>query len=511
MPKTTILRVRKISKRFPGTIANDHIDFDLKKGEIHALLGENGAGKTTLMNILSGLLKPDEGEIIVRDKQVFFSSPIDAIRCKIGMVHQQFMLIPSFTVIENIALCLTSLKGFTAPTSKVRDMTNSLFQKYEISEIDPDAEVQQLPAGKQQLVEIVKMLAMNQEILIFDEPTSVLTVQQTGILLERLKKMAKVGYSIVLITHKLGEALAISDRITVLRKGRVVGSLETRNTNKRELARMMVGRDLLEIKRPPADEKKKERKVLEVQSLRTSNKSRGTTTLKDISFSICKGEILGIGGVQGNGQSELFEAITGIRKVVSGKMMIKGCNMTNASPRKIIDMGVGYIPAKPMETGIALGLPVAMNTALRDFSPQFFNWGFLNLKNIHQHARKIIAEYNIQTSSEDLPVRSLSGGNQMKVVVAREMARKSELLILLTLTAGLDVGTIEFIHQKILEARKNAGVLLVSTDLDELLLLSDRVAIMFRGNLREAPRGFDREKLGLMMAGEIECEEKKNS
>jgi len=501
-----VLQANKILKRFGEIIANDHIDFNLREGEIHALVGENGAGKTTLMNILSGLLKPDGGEIIVRGKKVSFNSPLDALRYKIGMVHQKFMLIQNLTVAKNIALCSNSLYGhgrFTISPSEMKNTVYNLLRKYEIRGINPDAEIQQLSLAEQQLVEIIKMFAMGQEILIFDEPTSVLAVHQIDGLLERLRKMAKMGHSIIFITHKLNETLAISDRITVLREGKVVSCLETRNANKKELVRMMVGQDLPEIKKPLVEKKKEGREILKVQNLRTSSKHGEALALKDISFFIRKGEILGIGGVQGNGQRELAETIMGIREVVSGKVIINGCDMTNAV-KKIIDAGVSYIPPDPLKNGIALELPITMNVILRNnFSPQFFNRGFLNLKNMHQHAKKIISEYDISTSSENSLVKTLSGGNQMKIIIGREMIHKFELLVVFDPTVGLDVRAIEFVHQKILEAKENAAILLVSTDLDELLSLSDRVFIMFRGNLREAPKESNKEKIGLMMTGEM--------
>ena len=493
---TTAVRMHKISKRFPEVIANDHIDFDLREGEVHALLGENGAGKTTLMNILYGLLKPDEGEIYLYGKKVSLNSPADAIDCGIGMVHQDLKLIPSFTVADNIALTLQYRKEFKI--GKVKDTVIDLVKKYELGDIELDAEIQQLPAHEQQLVETIKMLCLGQKILIFDEPTSVLAGDQIDILLERLRRLAEMGHSMIFISHKLDEVLTVSDRITVLRKGKVVGSLETKKANRQELVRMMVGRDIPVLTKPQVE---KGERVIEVQNLSVSS-DVGVTAVKGASFSVHKGEIFGIAGVAGNGQVELVEAITGIRKVISGKVLIDGHDVTNASPKRVIDMGVGYIPPKPKESAVASALPMTENIVLRDYSPQFSNRaGLLNLENIREYAKRVIAEYNIVTPSEDLPAGVLSGGNLMKLVVAREMARKAKALVIFDPTAGLDVMTIEFIHRKIVEAREHSAILLVSTDLDELLSLSDRIAVIFNGKVTEAPEGFTREKLGLMMTG----------
>jgi len=489
--------MHKISKRFPGVLANDHIDFDLKEGEVQALLGENGSGKTTLMNILYGLLKPDEGEIYIYGKKTSLHSPGDAIACGIGMVHQDFKLIPTFTVAENIALSLQSRKGFKI--GELRDTVIDLIKKYEISGVDLDAEIQELPVHEQQLVEIMKMLSLGQKILIFDEPTSVLAGEQKDILLERLRRLAEMGHSIVFISHKLNEVLAVSDRVTVLRKGKVAGCVETSKASKKDLVTMMIGRDMPELSKPQSKEGEKR---IEVQSLEVIS-DRGIEAVKDVSFSIHKGEILGIAGVAGNGQVELVEAITGIRKAASGKVVISGCDVTNASAKRIIDMRVSYIPPKPKETGVASALSITDNILLRDYSPQFSNLSlFFNLENISRYARKVITEYNVVTTSEDSLASFLSGGNLMKLIVAREMARKPKIFIIFDPTSGLDVGSIEFVHQKIIEARENAAILLVSTDLDEVLSLSDRIAVIFRGRVKEAPEGFNREKLGLMMTGE---------
>jgi simple sugar transport system ATP-binding protein len=506
MTSSTVVRLSKITKKFPGVIANDCIDFELRKGEIHALLGENGAGKTTLMNILYGLARPDEGEIHVHGKKVSFYSPIDAINHKIGMLHQNFMLIPSFTVTENIALCLKSPKGLKL--DKVKNIIVKVIKKYEISGVDPDAIIHQLSAQEQQLVEIVKMLCLGQDILIFDEPTSVLTTQQIETFLNKIKNMANIGHSIIFISHKLDEVLAVSDRVTVLRGGKVIGCLEQKNADKRELVRMMVGRDLMEIGKPRV---KRGTVALEVHGLQVIG-GREITRVNDVSFSVHEGEIFGIAGIAGNGQVELAEAIAGVREIARGKVIVHGCEVTKISPKGRIERGISFIPPKPKEIGTALSLSVTENIALKDYTfPQFSSGIFLKWKTINEYAEKLIAEHNIMTFSRNLPVGLLSGGNLMKLVVGREIARDSKLLVAFDPTVELDVGARDFIHQKILEAReKNVAILLISSDLDEILSLSDRIAVIFKGQLRETPKGFTngklglsaREQIGLMMVGE---------
>jgi len=495
--KALVVQMRQISKRFPGTLANDHVDFDLREGEVHALLGENGSGKSTLMNILYGLLKPDGGEVRINDKAASFHSPSDAIRCGIGMVHQDFKLVPNFSVVENITLCLQAINHIK--TGEVRSTIKDLLSKYEISGIELDAEVEQLPAHQEQLVEILKMLCLGQKVLIFDEPTSVLAGEQKGILLERLRNLAKAGHSIVFISHKLDEVLAVSDRVTVLRKGKVIGSTETAKTDRKGLVTMMIGRDMPELTKLPS---KQGEKVLEVKDLHVFN-YRGLEAVKGTSFSIHRGEVLGIAGVAGNGQEELVEAIAGIRKIAGGSVFINGFDATNASVKTIIDNDVSYVPPKPKQTGVARTLPITDNILLRDYSPRFYHHRFFaDLKGISAYAREAIAEFNIATPSEHVLVKNLSGGNLMKLAVAREMMRKPKLFIIFDPTLGLDVGSIEFVHQKIIESRERSAILLISTDLDEILAVSDRVATIFQGTVREAPEGCSREKLGLMMTGE---------
>lgn len=502
---TLAVQMLGITKRFPGVLANDKTDFELKEGEVHALLGENGAGKSTLMNILYGLYKADEGKIYVHGEEVILHSPADAIQHGIGMVHQDFKLIPSFTVTDNIALALQYRKEFS--TRHIKETITDITDKYELGTINLSAETQQLPAHEQQLVEIIKMLCLGQNILIFDEPTSVLAGDQVAILQERLRKLAQMGHSIVFISHKLDEVLKVSDRITVLRKGKVAGHLDARKATKSELVRMMVGVDIPVFSKPESEMKER---VLEVQNLSVLS-DREAASLKDVTFSVCRGEILGVAGVAGNGQEELVESITGIRKVTSGKITIDSCDVTNSLPNRIIDMGVSFIPPKPKETGVAPDMPLTENVVIREYSPEFSRSipvrflsriKLLNLAYIRQYTKKLIKEYNIVTPSEDVPVKFLSGGNLMKLVVAREMSRMAKLLVIFEPTTGLDVLTIEFIHKQIVKAREYSAILLISNDLDELISLSDRLVVLFNGRMREVPEGFTREELGAMMTGE---------
>ncbi|MFC2024212.1 ABC transporter ATP-binding protein [Chloroflexota bacterium] len=496
MNRTPLVQMRQICRNFPGVLANDRIDFCLYEGEVHALLGENGSGKTTLMNVLYGLLKPNSGQILVNGKEMSFRSPSDAISVGIGMVHQDFKLIPSFTVADNITLCLQATKDIKR--SEVKRLIVELLKKYEIEALDPDAHVEDLPAHQEQLVEILKMLSVGQKILIFDEPTSVLAGEQKGILLRRLRRWAKSGYGIVFISHKLDEVLKVSDRITVLRKGKVTGTVETSKTDQKTLVKMMIGHEMPTLEKSLSH---MEDKVLEVQGLRVLD-YRGLEAVSGVSFSIQRGEILGFAGVAGNGQEELVEAIAGTREASDGKVTILGHDVTNASSRRIAKLGVSFIPPKPKQTAVCPMLPITQNILLREYSSEFFSRQFIiDLEYLRDHARKIIADYSIATPSEHSQVGKLSGGNLMKLVVGREISREPALFIVFDPTLGLDVGSIQYVQQKLLEARKNSAILLVSTDLDEVLAMSDRVVVMFKGRLGEVTSGCDREKIGLMMAG----------
>lgn len=497
-----ILELRGITKRFPGTLANDHIDLTLEQGEIHALLGENGAGKTTLMNVLYGLYQPDEGEIFVRGKKLEIHSSIDAIRAGVGMVHQHFMLIPVFTVTENVMLGQEMLRSAVfldrkAAAERVREIS----QAHGL-EVDPDAYVKDLPVGVQQRVEIVKLLYRQADILILDEPTAVLTPQESNELFKVMRSLVAEGKSIIFITHKLREVLAVADRITVLRRGAVVGSTSPAKADRSKLAEMMVGRAVqLEVTKEsrPVGEL-----VLEVADLVALDERRHVS-VDGISLEVREGEILGIAGVQGNGQTELVEVVTGLRRAVSGRVRILGKDVIGASPRAITELGTAHVPEDRQRDGLVLSYSVADNLVLQTYYLAPHARGVtLRPEAINTAAEKLISEFDIRTPSSQATAGSLSGGNQQKVIVAREFSRPIRLLVASQPTRGLDVGSIEYIHQRILEKREQGtAVLLVSPELDEVLQLSDRIAVMYRGHLVatvEADR-VTKEQVGLMMAG----------
>lgn len=497
-----ILELKGIVKRFPGVLANDHIDLTLYPGEIHALLGENGAGKSTLMNILYGLIAPDEGSILIRGEPVTLRSPADAIARGIGMVHQHFMLIPVMTVAENVMLGQESTRGrFFLDTRRVSERIRELSARYGL-EVDPDALVQHLPVGVQQRVEIIKVLYRDAQILILDEPTAVLTPQEVEELFAILRNLVKSGHSLLFITHKLKEALSLADRITVVRQGRVVGTRRPEETSEEELAAMMVGRDVvLSVEKAPARPGKP---VLTVDNLWVES-DQGQPAVRGVSFEVRAGEILGIAGVQGNGQTELMEALFGLRKPYAGRILIDGHEVTGASPRQLAEMGVGYIPEDRQRDGLILPFPVAENLVLNRYhQPPYSQRGVLQRDQIRENAEQLVKAFDIRASSVQVPVQTLSGGNQQKVIAARELSRPIKLLLASQPTRGLDVGSIEYIHKQIVEARdRGAAVVVVSTELDEILSLSDRIAVLYRGRVvgllesREA----DRTQLGLLMTG----------
>ena len=495
-----VVSMRGIVKRFPGVVANDHVDFEARAGEIHALLGENGAGKTTLMNILYGIYRPDEGEIYVKGKKVTIRSPRDAIELGIGMVHQHFMLVYPHTVAENIVLGLSS-SSFLFPAREVRERINEFSKKYGL-EVDPEARIWQLAAGEQQRVEIIKALYRGAEVLILDEPTTMLAPGEVGELFATLRRMTDEGRTIIFITHKLDEVMAISDRVTVLRRGKVVATCNTSETDKRELTRMMVGREVLfHLERKPVE---KGEVVLEVEGLHALN-DKGLPALKGISFAIRGGEILGIAGVAGNGQRELVEVITGLRKAVKGRVSILGEDMTNRSPREIAEKGVAHIPEERIRMGLVPNMSVAENLILKNYRcPPCSGRLFLNHLFIDQRAEKLISEYNIVTPSKETPAKLLSGGNIQRLILAREISEEPRLIVASHPTYGLDVGATEHIRQLLLKQReKGAAILLVSEDLEEIMIMSDRIAVMFEGEvvgLMDAAEA-EVEKIGLMMAG----------
>lgn len=498
---TTVLELKGITKQFPGVLANDHVDFDLKKGEIHALLGENGAGKTTLMNILYGLYKPDSGELYRDGKAVTLHSPKDAIAIGIGMVHQHFMLIPVFTVTENIMLGEEKLKNGVLDRRGVSAKVRELSQKYGL-EIDPESFVEDIPVGVQQRVEIVKTLYRKADILILDEPTAVLTPQEVDDLFRIMHELTAQGVSIIFITHKLKEVLKVADRITVMRAGKVVGTAIPSETDEPHLAAMMVGREvILNVEKEPAQPKEE---VLQVTDLKVLDQ-RGLEAVRGVTFSVRAGEILGIAGVQGNGQTELVEALTGLRHSVGGKVVLQNREMTNNPPRPIIENGMCHIPEDRQRHGLVLSYPIADNLVLCNYylPPYAINFTMQN-KSIDANARKLVKDFDIRTPSPFVPTSNLSGGNQQKVIVARELSRPIKLLIANQPTRGLDVGSIEYIHRQIVVMRdKGVAVLLVSAELDEIMSLADRIAVMYQGKIVDIvdAKKTTKSELGLKMAG----------
>jgi simple sugar transport system ATP-binding protein len=494
-----LVRMVGIRKTFPGIVANDNVDFELMPGEIHALLGENGAGKTTLMNILYGIYRPDSGRIYVKGKEVSINSPADAIKLGIGMVHQNFLLIDSFTVAENVALGFA--KKQIRPDIEVKRRIIELEERYGLK-VDPDAYVWQLSAGEKQRVEIIKALYRESDVLILDEPTSVLTPIEVNELFSTLKKLKSEGKGIVFITHKLEEVFQVADRVTVMRKGRVVGVKRREETSKEELARMMVGREILF--RVEKKEREKGPVILEVVDLKALN-DKGVLALKGVSFKVHSGEIFGIAGVAGNGQRELIEVITGLRKAISGKVLINGIDMTNRSPREIGLLGTAHIPEERVKMGIMPGMDLAENLILKKyFLPPFCRKGILDLKSIRSNAEKLKTEYDIVAPSIRVKAKFLSGGNIQRLILARELSSDPKLVIAAHPTYGLDVGATEYIRRKLVEERdKGAAVLLVSEDLEEILSLSDTIAVMYQGEIMGIgrPDEFSMEEIGLMMAG----------
>ncbi len=498
---TCALEAQGITKQFPGVLANDHVDFDLRKGEIHALLGENGAGKTTLMNILYGLHRPDHGEIRLNGQQVDIHSPKDAIALGIGMVHQHFMLIPVFTVAENIMLGSETLKYGILDRRQVAQQVRELSHRYGL-DLDPDARVSDLPVGIQQRVEIVKALYRQADILILDEPTAVLTPQEADDLFRIMHDLTAQGISIIFISHKLREVLGVSDRITVMRGGQVVGSTVPAETDQAQLAAMMVGREvILTVDKAPACSGET---VLQIDNLRALD-DRGIEAVRGLSLQICAGEVMGIAGVQGNGQTELIEALTGLRHIRSGQVTLSGQNITNRPPRPITEAGVGHIPEDRQKFGLVLSYPVSDNMVLCSYYlAPFARRGVMDHRAIDENSRRLIQDFDVRTPSPYVVAAKLSGGNQQKVIVARELSRPIKLIIANQPTRGLDVGSIEYIHKTIIRMRDaGCAVLLVSAELDEIMSLSDRIAVMYGGQIVDvvAADQTSKEALGLLMAG----------
>jgi len=496
-----VVEMRGIVKRFPGVVANDGIDLTVSKGEIHCLLGENGAGKTTLMRILYGLYQPDEGAILLHGQAVRISSPKAALAHRIGMVHQHFHLVPTLSVEENIVLGLSEGTGPFLRVRRTRDRIERLAEEYGLP-VDPVAKVWQLSVGQQQRVEILKALYRDADVLIMDEPTSVLTPQEVESLFGTLRTLVDDGLTVVFITHKLDEVMEISDRVTVLRKGRVVATVRTKATTKEELATMMVGREVVfRIEKTPPQ---RGEKVLEVRDLSADN-DRGLPALRGVSFDLYAGEILGVAGVSGNGQHELSEVLTGLRKAHRGSAFLETRNLANASAREIADLGVAHVPTERIRMGTVPTMTIRENLILKSYrTAQFCRWIFLDEKEAHRNACGAMKEYEISAPSDGTIARNLSGGNIQRLVLARELCGSPKLVVAAHPTYGLDVGATEQIRQVLLDQRdRGAGILLISEDLDEILQLSDRILILFGGEVMGIVQSSeaDLEEIGLMMAG----------
>jgi simple sugar transport system ATP-binding protein len=496
-----VLEVRGLTKRFPGVLANDHINLTLYKGQVLGLLGENGAGKSTLMNLIYGLYKPDEGEILVNGKPVEIHNPNDAIALGIGMVHQHFQLVPVLTVTENIMLGNESTMGPFLNRRAARQRILEISKQYGL-EVDPDALVQDLPVGVQQRVEIIKALYRKADILILDEPTAVLTPQETEGLFSIMRTLLERGVSIIFISHKLKEVLEICDQVTVLRLGKVVGQADPKTSTEESLASMMVGREvILQVEK---GEPNLGEPVLVLRDLCVRD-DRKLMAVDHLSLELRGGEILGIAGVQGNGQTELVEAITGLRPVESGHVIIGYKDLTHASPRRITEFGVAHVPEDRQKNGMVAPFPIKDNLVLQTYYIRPFSIGIIaNEKAKEENARKLVKQYDVRTPSIFANIGTLSGGNQQKAIVAREFSRPTHLLIAAQPTRGLDVGSIEFIHKQIVKMRdEGVGVLLVSTELDEIFSLSDRIAVMYAGHIIDTVSIHEatRESVGLLMAG----------
>ena len=495
------LEMRGICKGFPGVLANDRVDFDVKSGEVHALLGENGAGKSTLMKILYGMYRPDEGEIFLNGKPVTITSPTDAISRGIGMIHQHFMLVQTLTVAENVALGLPSSRGPLTDLDRVSKRIHELAQIYGLK-IDPDAYIWQLSVGQQQRVEIIKALYRGAALLILDEPTAVLTPQEVDELFVIMRQMVRDGHGLIFISHKLHEVVDISNRVTVLRDGRKIGTRPTSEINKQTLANWMVGRDVGFA--PDRGDVKSGECRLRLESI-CCGSDRGTPGLRDVSLEVCSGEILGIAGVSGNGQRELAETITGLRKITSGRVTLEGDDVTGCDPGELTDRMLSYIPEERMRDGMIKNFSIAENMVLREHHKQpFSRSGFLSLRDISSHADELIKKFRVKTPSQHTLAKNLSGGNIQKVVLARELARSPRVIIAAQPTRGLDIGATEYVREQLLEQRRRGvAVVLISEDLDEILALSDRIAVIYEGQVMDvvAREHATPEKLGLLMAG----------
>ena len=501
MAHENVIEMREITKVFGEFVANDKINLELRKGEIHALLGENGAGKSTLMNMLAGLLEPTSGEIVVNGQVVKLDSPSKAASLGIGMVHQHFMLVEAFTVAENIILGSELTKNGVLDIARATREINELSERYGLA-VDPSAKVADISVGAQQRVEILKTLYRGADILIFDEPTAVLTPSEIDELMAIMKNLVKEGKSIILITHKLDEIRAVSDRVTVIRRGKSIETVEIAGATNADLAEMMVGRSVSFKTEKQVPQPKEV--VLSIKDL-VVNENRGVPAVKNLSLDVRAGEIVGIAGIDGNGQSELIQAITGLRKIESGSVELKGQSIVGLHPRQITELSVGHVPEDRHRDGLVLEMMISENIALQTYYKEpLSKKGILNYTNIIDYAKKLMQEFDVRAASEIVPASALSGGNQQKAIIAREIDRNPDLLIVSQPTRGLDVGAIEYIHKRLIQERDNGkAVLVVSFELDEILNVSDRIAVIHDGKIQGivTPETTNKQELGVLMAG----------
>lgn len=496
-----VIEMKEITKKFGDFVANDHINLTVRKGEIHALLGENGAGKSTLMNMLAGLLEPTGGEIVINGQTVAIDSPSKSAHLGIGMVHQHFMLVEAFTVAENIILGKETAKGGVLDLKQAIKDIEELSQRYGLA-VDPNAKIDDISVGAQQRVEILKTLYRGADILIFDEPTAVLTPSEIHELMEIMKNLVKEGKSIILITHKLDEIRAVADRVTVIRRGKSIQTVDVAGATSQELAEMMVGHSVSFTTAKKAAQPKEI--VLSIKNI-VVNENRGVPAVKNLSLDVRAGEIVGIAGIDGNGQSELVQAITGLRKVKSGSITIKDQEVTKYSTRKITELSVGHVPEDRHRDGLVLDMTMAENMALQTYYKEpMSKKGILNFSYMNEYARKLMKEFDVRGAGEFVLARGFSGGNQQKAIIAREIDRDPDLLVVSQPTRGLDVGAIEYIHKRLIQERdKGKAVLVVSFELDEILNLSDRIAVIHDGKIQGIvdPATTNKQELGILMAG----------
>ncbi len=502
LPRIESLEMRGIVKKFPGVLASDHVDFDVKAGEIHALLGENGAGKSTLMKILYGLYQPEEGEILLNGEPISINSPTDSLNYGIGMIHQHFMLVDNLTVAENVALGLKSSRGLRLDLDVVSARILELTEKYGLN-VDPNAVISKLAVGERQRVEIVKALYRGAALLVLDEPTAVLTPQEVDDLFVIFKQMVADGHALIFISHKLHEIFALTDRVTVLRDGKAIGTVQTSDIDKEGLAAMMVGREVvLTRERPPVTVSEVRLKLENVDAFNDD----GQQILKNLSMEIRSGEIVGIAGISGNGQRPLAEVVAGLQKISSGRVLMDGNDVTGFAPLQMINAGLSYIPEERMHDGVIKDFSVEENAILQDnVNAPFSNGIFLNFKVISDHARRLIQDFNIKTPSRETPIKNLSGGNIQKLILARELARDPRVLIAAQPTRGVDIGATEYIHAQLLKGRvEGLATILISEDLDEVMAMSDRIIVLFHGQIMGIVNSDEitAAELGLMMAGE---------